>query len=95
MTLQPPFLHPTHHSVVCPVEHDCTSFSPGQMLTYVMVIDFESTCWKDKKTRPEISESCLVVDHAGGPTCATVPNWMRLTLIQICKIFWVKPGPMH
>lgn len=27
-----------------------------QLLTYLMVIDFESTCWEDKKKgRPEIS----------------------------------------
>ena len=28
----------------------------GQMLSYVIVIDFESTCWKDKKGAQEISK---------------------------------------
>ncbi len=28
----------------------------GQMLTHLVVIDFESTCWKDRKFGQEISE---------------------------------------
>jgi len=28
----------------------------GQLLSYVIVIDFESTCWKDKRGGQEISE---------------------------------------
>ena len=40
---------------------ECTSFFThvDQLLTYLIVIDFESTCWKDKKGRPEISKFIL------------------------------------
>ena len=32
------------------------SHTPGQLLSCVIVIDFESTCWEDKKGNQEISK---------------------------------------
>ena len=36
--------------------HENRLFCVGQILSYVIVIDFESTCWKEKKGAQEISK---------------------------------------
>ena len=38
----------------------------GQLLSYILVVDFESTCWEDKKGQPEISERL--------PACPALPR---------------------
>ena len=38
----------------------------GQLLSYLIVIDFESTCWENRKGFQEISELSLCVCGGGG-----------------------------
>ena len=60
--------------VYCKILYWCYLFlaTTGQYFTYLIVLDFESTCWKDKKMNygPEISKSSIVWADCVGTQCS-------------------------
>jgi ERI1 exoribonuclease 2 len=60
------------------------SLYSGQILSYVIVIDFESTCWKDKKGAQEIIEfPAVLLDLESGEV---VDEFQQYVQPQECPV---------
>ena len=58
----------------------------SQLFTYVLVIDFEATCWQEKRTTHEISKHSIKLFHTYGTKACSVGDLQVTVRSSLCTI---------